>query len=426
MKKFRVEFSENLLTGNAGLTHFGRFIKKLNLKKIIDNNICIPRGSNAEYQVSDVVIILIIGAIAGVKHMSQIAILRIDEVLRTLFNWDQFPADSTLGRIFKLFTQSSCNQLSEVENIIRRKVWGKKWFGRITLELDSSVRGVYGSQEGAEAGYNPKKKNQKSYHPLFCFISETRECLHNWFRAGNAYSGNGAVEFIQECYSRLPKRVWKIFVRGDSAFFNGALLDVLEEKGALYLIKVKLKNLTKILTVQEWKQIKNRPGYEGTEFEYQCTGWTRPRRFVAIREYVKKETEEGIEYETREYCYVTNERLSPWKAHKTYGQRAASENWIDWCKNHVGGGSILTQDFWANSAIFQCSIFAYNLIVWMMFLCKGEKLREEPNTIRFWLINVPGKLLTSSRQYVIKLSKNWYYKKKWLEIEHFLDKVQFT
>jgi hypothetical protein len=41
---------------------------------------------------------------------------------------------------------------------------------------------------------------------------------------------------------------------------------------------------------------------------------------IAIREYVTKETEEGIEYEIRNYCYVTNERLSPWKTHKTYGQ----------------------------------------------------------------------------------------------------------
>jgi len=45
-----------------------------------------------------------------------------------------------------------------------------------------------------------------------------------------------------------------------------------------------------------------------------------------------------------------------------------SENWIEWCKNHMASGSILTQDFWANSAIFQTCIMAYNLMVWMMWL----------------------------------------------------------
>ena len=44
------------------------------------------------------------------------------------------------------------------------KVWDKKWFGRVTLDLDSSVKTVYGNQEGANVGYNPHKKGKKSYH----------------------------------------------------------------------------------------------------------------------------------------------------------------------------------------------------------------------------------------------------------------------
>jgi hypothetical protein len=42
---------------------------------------------------------------------------------------------------------------------------GKKWFGRVILDLDSTVIGINGSQEGAEKDFNPKKKGQKSYHP---------------------------------------------------------------------------------------------------------------------------------------------------------------------------------------------------------------------------------------------------------------------
>jgi len=74
---------------------------------------------------------------------------------------------------------------------------------------------VHGSQEGTAKGFNPKQKGQKSYHPLLCFIAETKECLHNWYRTGSAYTGNGCSEFIKECISRLPKPVWKVFVRAD-------------------------------------------------------------------------------------------------------------------------------------------------------------------------------------------------------------------
>ena len=57
----------------------------------------------------------------------------------------------------------------------------KKWFGKITLDMDSTVRGVYGSQEGAEKWYNHKKKGQKSYHPLLCFTAENRNAFTTGF-----------------------------------------------------------------------------------------------------------------------------------------------------------------------------------------------------------------------------------------------------
>ncbi len=427
MKKVKVEFTEKNLTGNAGLIHFGRFIKKLNLKKILHKHISISRAPNADYQVPDMVIMLIIGVLAGVKHMSHIAILRTDLVMRSLFGWENFPADSALGRIFRLFSHSSCNELSKAEDEIRRKVWKKKQFGRVTLDLDSSVRGVFGSQEGAEKGYNPKKKGQKSYHPLCCFIAETRECLHSWFRAGNTYSANGSAEFGKECFARLPKGVWKIFVRCDSAFFNGEFSDFLEDRGALYLVKAKMKGLNALLLEQKWRKARNRPGFDVTEFEYQCAEWKKPRHFIAVRQLIEIETDGDPEYEYRYFCYVTNDKtLTPWKGHKKYGKRATSENWIEWCKNQMAAGSILTQVFWANSAIFQTCILAYNLMVWMMLLTQGRRINEEPCTIRFRLIRVPAVFLTGRRELRLRLSKNFFYKNRWLKIEASIQASVFT
>jgi hypothetical protein len=47
-------------------------------------------------------------------------------------------------------------------------------------------------------------------------------------RGGDAYSGNGAVESVKECYSRLHKRVWLIVRRGDSASFSGRTMDTVD------------------------------------------------------------------------------------------------------------------------------------------------------------------------------------------------------
>jgi len=419
VKPFRVEFTDNKLTGNAGLVHLGRFAKKLRLQNILERHISISRGENAKYDVPTAIIMLMLGALSGVKHLSHMILLKTDTVIRQLCGWDSFPHNSTFGRVFKLFQPVHCHELSEAENEARRKVWSKKWVGRVTLDLDSSVRGVYGSQEGAAKGYNPLKKGQKSYHPLFCFIAENRECLHNWFRCGDAYSANGAVEFVKECYSRLPKRVWLIIWRGDRAFFNGKTMDTIEERQGQYLFKVSFKGLGKLLMAQSWRPLRRRPGWEGAEFEYSCHGWKRARRFVAVRRLVQENTEGRLfpqpQYEF--FCYVTNLDLTPWKAHKFYGKRATSENWIEWCKNQMAAGSILSQDFWANSAMFQTCILAYNLLVWMMWLTTRKGLRQEPNTIRAWLIKAPARLITSGRRLILQLAQDYFFKEQWEHLE---------
>ena len=429
MRRFHIQFTEKNLTGNAGLVLLGRFADKLKLAQMLKHTITIERGRTAQYQVYNIIMILIMAVLAGAKHMSHVFILRSDSALRSLFKWEMFPDDTTINRIFKLFTARHCKELSDVESMVRKKVWGKKWFGRITLDMDSSVRGVYGKQQGAQKGYNPKKPGQRSYHPLLCFIAETRECLHNWFRSGDAYSANGCVEFTKECFAKLPKRIWKFIVRADSAFFDGALLDYLEEAHALYLIKVKMRGLIQLLEAQKWHKIKNKPGFEKTQFTYKCVGWKRARRFVAVRQITESESGDllfnipKIEYDY--FCYVTNMNLSPWASHKYYGQRATSENWIEWCKGQMASGSILTQDFWANSAIFQTCILAYNLLVWMMWLNDEDGFREEPNTIHMFLIHVPARLMHAGRQWFLRLSSNYFFKERWIQLEHSIQSLQF-
>jgi hypothetical protein len=430
MKDVQVTFTGKNLTGNAGLIHIGRFAKKLGVQDILQESLTLERGANATYNVVEVVTMVTLGVLAGVKHMSHLAILQTDSVLRRIFKWGKFPVATTCSRIFKRFTHKHCHELSEAEDRLRKKVWGRKWLGRIILDLDSSVRGVFGCQEGAEKGYNPRKKGQRSYHPLFCFIAQTRECFHNWFRCGDAYSANGCVEFMKDCFARLPKRVWKIIVRADNAFFNGALLDVIEAHGGKYTIKVAMKGLVNLLESKTWRKMKNHEGWEVTEFLYQCSGWRRARRFVAVRHRVEVINTEGlfpvVDVRYAYCCYVTNWNWSPWGIHRHYGQRATSENWIEWCKNQMAAGSILTQDFWANSALFQVCILAYNLLVWMIWLTMKHELKEEPNTLRGWLIHAPAKCVEHGRQCVLKLSRDWWAKDRWCQLEHALVELQFA
>jgi len=68
-----------------------------------------------------------------------------------------------------------------------------KEYTRLTLDLDSHVETVYGNQQRAKVGYNPKKPGRKSFHPLLYFIGETRDFLWGKFRSGNRYTAQGAT-----------------------------------------------------------------------------------------------------------------------------------------------------------------------------------------------------------------------------------------
>ncbi len=108
MRTVHTQFNEKNLTGNAGLTLFGKFAKKIKLSNILENNISIARGPQAEYSVAGIISMFIFGVLAGVKHISHMAIIGNDTALRNIFEWIKWPVASTFGRVFKLFTQKHC------------------------------------------------------------------------------------------------------------------------------------------------------------------------------------------------------------------------------------------------------------------------------------------------------------------------------
>jgi len=122
------------------------------------------------------------------------------------------------------------------------------------------------------------------------FVSEMKLLYHTWFRTGSAYTANGIVDFLKEVKASLPRGIKKVFFRADSGFFSGALFDLLEFYGWDYLVKVKLKNLEKLLESQTWIEITGNKDVAICLFTYKAHGWEKPRVLRAMRtvkEYVR-------------------------------------------------------------------------------------------------------------------------------------------
>jgi hypothetical protein len=426
-KKVTISNQAKGLTSQAGLVPVVKFLLKCGMIGLIKETVDHERGANALYDSVDAVFLTVIATIGGVRALSSVTTVWSDGVLRRLAGWVAIPDNSTLGRLFRTFRERQVCQLETLNHRLRGKFWRKALRSGVStiavrpcrvIDVDSTEKTAYGNQQGVKKGYNPFRKGKASFHPILAFCAETKEILQGWLRSGDAYTSNGIVEFSKQLLAHLPKSQTILF-RGDSGFFNGKLFELLDRFGHGYLVKVKLKGLKELLFAQTWEAIPGKSGWEQCIFWHQCTNWTRARRFVAVRQERQREnkTGNGELFEVKEYdffCYVTTEDLTCWQTHKSYGKRATCETWIEESKNQMALGHIKMDDFWGSSAIFQCSILAYNTVRWMA-LCSGDRqlCRWEPSTIRTFLIRVAGKLRTGSNQLWLNTPVNHLHPKQW-------------
>ena len=424
-------FSEKRLTSRAGLIPMSRFIDKLGVERMIDRMVSIVRGSNVDYGLGMILKAVTLGVISGGRHLSDVVRLGMDEALMKTQGWDEFPVLTSITRILKRFSFRNCVEFSEVQKKARQKIWDKKWYGRINLDLDSSSKSAYGHQEGVARGHNTERSHKPMLNPLFAFIAQTGECLNAWLRPGNTHSANGSVEFLKECLALLPKQVWKVVVRADSAFFSAALVRMLEKLGCGYVIKVKIRNWRKLCAGLNWQKVRGQEDLCTAEFHHNVEGCGRPRRFVAVRRLVGMLTPEkdGVLFPIPEYSYglwVTNLGLTPLKTEQFYNKRAVAENLIGAGKNQMAFGSMLVHEFWANHALLQASIFAYNLMIWFQRITlDAHRWRERPNTLRDWFIYLAARLLYTDNTWVLAMSRGYPHQDEWERMEGRLAALSF-
>ena len=419
--KVEKSFTCENLTSYSGLTVINDYVNQLGLPQGLDQ--VFPTVKNNATKILNIQLFsaILFASLCGINRLSKIAKFTADPLVRKLLRLKEKLDDSNIKLRLSKLGQSGANKLMETCLSFTNRWIKKSGLSRITLDCDSTEATVFGHQEGAAKGYNPKNKGKLSYHPLLCFVSEMKIILNSWFRTGSAYTSNGVVEFMKQTLAALPEMVKTIFFRADSGFFNGQLFDLLEKGKHEYLVKAKLTNTIKqILSQQAWNAHDAHTAV--CEFEYQAHGWSKARKMYAVRivkGYVKKDFFGQIEvlpvYEY--FCYCTNLKgLTAIKIHSLYGERAESENWIENTKNQLCAGKTITNDFHVNDILWQLSVMAYNISVLIRYDSYYKVWRQEPGSFREWFISVPGKVVTNARRTTVKMSIHYLYAKEWMRL----------
>lgn len=414
-------FSGSNITRFSGLNTISGYMNKQGIIRLISSHFPTRRHNATKFGVNQILLAVVFASLSGINRICHMANFTGDGLVRVLLNLKKAINENTISVTLKKLGQRGARTLQTLLLDNNSRWLDQTGLESITLDADSTVKPVFGSQQGAAKGYNPTKKNGMSYHPLLVFVSEMKLLYHSWFRTGSAYTSNGIVDFLHEVRSSLPGRIKSVFFRADSGFFAGELLDILESWGWNYLIKVKLKNLDSLLYHQNWEPVKGKDDEWVCHFTYKAKGWSKPRTLKAIRT-VTKEVELsylGQSHKVQEYehaCYISSLEYDAHHLHKIYKQRSTSETWIEQVKNHTMAGSTLTDNFWANDILWQLSVFAYNLSV-MVRTGKKKFLKQEHRTFANWFILVPARITRSAKQIELKMYEHHFYKEDWEELD---------
>jgi hypothetical protein len=303
--------------------------------------------------------------------------LRHNGVFHYLAGLPGYPAATSLRRFLERLARAGRNPLVKLHDTWPARM--KERSRRVIFDLDSTVLAVYGRQERAAVGYNPKKRGRLSYLPLLCFEGRTQDCWEGSYQPGNTSVSTITVAVLQHAFAKLPESVREVRVRADGAFFDHKIIEFIEEKRGFYVSVARLtRPLKNRLAGLRYRCVS--AGVWTAEFDYCPQGWLGPRRFVVIRRPVPEEPSAQLHlFQMGGYSYqvlVTNLTLTPLHLWRFYNQRAGAELIIRELKDAYALGKIPTKDFPANEAFFQIVLLADNLLNWFKRLCAPAHLQR--------------------------------------------------
>jgi len=125
-------------------------------------------------------------------------------------------------------------------------------------------------------------------------------------------------------------------------------------------------------------------------------------------------------------CYVTNLDQAPIEIYRLYKDRGECENWIAAVKGQLNAGTTVMQRFWGSNVLWNLAVLAYNLTIWVRYQTNRNIWRQEPATFRSWFIRVAGKPVWNSREYRVKIPRDYQYRDIWWQVYSDILKIKFA
>lgn len=381
----------------------------------------------------------------GFNRIWHFVYIRLDAMLCGFFNLSRLPAASTFWRYVDNLGINQAKSLLKVMSILRERVWQlcDLQYAQIRINIDTTVKTVYGNQQGARKGHNTKHRGKEGLRPILCFIEETREYLMGKLRKGTTVTGKEAADFIAGLRDQLPGCVQDVLLRADGEFLCWQSVKAAMEAGFKFIIAN--RGCTPIFDPDNWYRPFKRKAIEYNSCIYQPGDWQKPCRFVAMRivkelKQPSNQPQQCVLFEDDKYTYRIFCTDLAGAAHQViaeYDKRADVENLVGEAKRE-GLDMIPSAKFKSNYAFFQIVMLAYNIWRYMKMIAHKSVCGNHPasdsilkgimtNTVRIArlkLLFIAAKVVNHSGRDKVKYSMHDSRTPEMLYLLQFLDKAR--
>ena len=238
-KNFRVNFDGGNLSSDGGMLLLKEFYHKLGVKALLKKRFHTADPASFRIHKDHENLLQMLYQITGAYFQDDHAdSLRNDPVPNAVIGKTTLASQPTLSRFHNRMDAQSLEQLEDIQQILRRRVYSVEKPEHVLFDLDSTLLAAYGTQEGEAFNYHYQAHG---YHPLLCFDGMTGDLLKVELRPGTQYCSKGAAAFmlplLEEYQRDYPETA--LFARGDSGFATDELYSLFETNGTSYVIRLK-------------------------------------------------------------------------------------------------------------------------------------------------------------------------------------------
>jgi hypothetical protein len=369
--KIHVKWSPEATVSSLGLMPF--FIEFLKTSGLFDKWVeeCPLHYTSGNASAKrDVLGTLVLSVLAGHWRYAHISAIRSDGINPELLGMSSVVSEDSVRRGMKAMDEAASGEwMKKHLKASYAPLLQEPWI----LDVDTTVKPLYGHQQDAKVGYNPTKLGRPSHAYHSYFVAQIRMVLDMEVQAGNQTAPLYAQPELWAFLDGLAERDRPLFVRGDCHWGTEKAMLGAEERNLGHLFKLKQspnvkKLIGQIFQKQDWVEAGQQ--WQGREDVLRLSGWSKARRVVVLRRPLKSKpateadtvgkkkskrkaskqlsldlpelTYQGVQYEYAVLVTSLTDEVRTVAQH--YRDRGDAENNFDELKNQWGWSGFTTHD----------------------------------------------------------------------------------